>query len=85
MERDYLEDPKFRVAKMMSFLDATSTEFPYRSFYVPLKAYEMHLHYNPYYLLRRVKEEPEENPEICIDEDQCVLESSDEYLEESEL
>ena len=48
VERDYLEDARFRVVEMVPFLDLKRTEFPYRSFYVPLEAFEKHLKYNPY-------------------------------------
>ena len=86
VEPDYLKDSRFQVVESVPFLDLTRTEFPYRSFYVPLAAYEKHLHYNPYYLARRVGRKAEEgSPEISFEEDQCVLESSDEYLEEADL
>ena len=82
VEPDYLEDARFRVVEMERFLDLERTEFPYRSFYVPLEAFEKHVKYNPYYLARRVGEKKEEEGvEICLEEDKCVLESSDEYLE----
>ena len=88
VEPDYLEDGRFRVVAMERFLDLERTEFPYRSFYVPLEAFEKHVKYNPYYLARRVgekkKKEEEEGVEICLEEDTCVLESSDEYLEGEE-
>ena len=83
-----MEDARFRVVQMERFLDLERTEFPYRSFYVPLEAFEKHLKYNPYYLARRVgekrKKEEEEGVEISLEEDKCVLESSDEYLEGDE-
>lgn len=85
VEPDYLEDARFRVVAMERFLDLERTEFPYRSFYVPLEAFEKHVKYNPYYLARRVGEKKkEEGVEICLEEDTCVLESSDEYLEGEE-
>ena len=91
VERDYLEDANFRVALSIPFLDASSTRFPYRSFYYPLDGYEKQLRYNPYYLLRRVvkengEREQKEEMEIQLEKDKIVLPSSEEYLnEESEL
>ena len=92
VERDYLEDANFRVALSIPFLDASSTQFPYRSFYYPLDAYEKQLRYNPYYLLRRVakedieKREEKGEMEIQLEKDKIVLPSSEQYLnEENEL
>lgn len=85
VERDYLEDPNFRVVLSIPFLDASSTKFPYRSFYFPLDAYEKHLRYNPYYLLRRVikgEEGEKKEVEIQLEKDQVVLHSVEEYLNE---
>lgn len=55
VERDYLQDPDYRVVLSLPFLDATETPFPYRSFYIGIDDYEKHMHYDPYYLLRRVR------------------------------
>lgn len=82
VERDYLQDPHFRVVKMEHYLDATNTPFPYRSFYIPLKEYQMRMRYNPYYLLKRVAKIEEEPIEVCAEEDKCVLQSNDEYINE---
>jgi len=57
VEPNYLEDSHFRMVLSLPFLDSTHTAFPYRSFYVSIDDYEKRLKYNPYYLLRRVKEE----------------------------
>lgn len=84
VEPDYLQDPRFKVVVMKHFVDATRTPFPYRSFYVPLKEVEEKIQYNPYYLVRRVSMKEEAPVEVCIGEDQCVLESSDEYLEKDD-
>lgn len=86
VEPDYLRDPSFKVVLSLPFLDSTNTAFPYRSFYVSLDDYEKHLRYNPYYLLRRVKEEDTMGEkEIQIKEDQLILQSSEAYLDEEEL
>ena len=68
-------------------MDKTRTPFPYRSFYLPLPGVEEKVRYNPYYLARRVAKkeaEPAEPAEVCVGEDQCVLESSKEYLDVEE-
>ena len=86
VERNYLEDSHFRMVISLPFLDSTHTAFPYRSFYVSIDDYEKHLRYNPYYLLRRVKEEEfVKEQEIQVDQDQLVLQSSETYLDETEL
>lgn len=82
MERDYLEDKDFRVVKMSEYLDATNTPFPYRSFYIPIKEYVKKMRYNPYYILKRVSRNEEAPVEVCVEEDKCVLQSSDEYVNE---
>ena len=85
VEPDYLEDPRFRVVMSIPFLDLNRTQFPWRSFYLPIAAFERHWRYNPYYLARRAGAGKQgEEEEICLEEDRCVLESSDEYLEEAE-
>ena len=82
MERDYLEDNDFRVVKMDHYLDSSNTPFPYRSFYIPIKDYEMKMKYNNYYLIKRVNQRVVDPVEVCIEEDQCVLQSNEEYLDE---
>lgn len=84
MEPDYLQDPRFRVVEMTQYMDKTRTPFPYRSFYLPLPGVEEKVRYNPYYLARRVMKKEAEPAEVCVGEDQCVLESSKEYLDVEE-
>lgn len=81
VERDYLQDPDFRVVLSLPFLDATETPFPYRSFYIGIDDYEKHMRYDPYYLLRRVRYE-EDKEEIQIGKEKVVLQSSEDYLSE---
>ena len=85
VEPNYLEDSHFRMVLSLPFLDSTHTAFPYRSFYVSIDDYEKRLKYNPYYLLRRVKEEDTmKEQEIQVDKDQLVFQSSEAYLDEEE-
>lgn len=84
MEPDYLQDPRFKVVEMTHYMDKTRTPFPYRSFYLPFTFVEEKVRYNPYYLARRVAKKEEVPVEVCVGEDECVLESSKEYLDVEE-